>query len=446
MAEPSETKNIGLPDTRDDGAFGDLPELRRSGTRALEAWFLGPKAENAQELEALLLEALRDHVYWRRNFHPGDPTHITEKAKREPDFLLAQDRLKENFRLLLAALKKSVPFFSMRYQGHMDWDLTIPGIVGYFAAMLYNPNNVAFEGSTATTILEMRVAEDICNMLGYKVPSKQEQREGAIPPWGHLTCDGTVANIEALWSARNVKFYPLAIQRAVQELDDKGLDLDVTLCDGTTTKKLGQLEPWELLNIRCDDTLKLPERLHAQFQIPIDALTQAAKKFAVQEIGMHEFGKEFLGALQNPPVVLVSGTKHYSLPKAMALLGLGASNLKNVPVDEDARMNAGKLKDLLLEYSKNKTPVLAVVSVMGSTEESAVDPLVSILRLRDEFRSQGLDFNVHADAAWGGYHVCTIREDGEVGAELPTVESEDAASAEEDQPPPYHSAATSKNS
>ena len=36
----------------------------------LYSWFLGPKAENADMLERLVLEALRDCVLWRRNFHP----------------------------------------------------------------------------------------------------------------------------------------------------------------------------------------------------------------------------------------------------------------------------------------------------------------------------------------------------------------------------------------
>ena len=41
-----------------------------------KAAFLGPKGENALEFERLLLEVLRDHVFWRRNFHPGDPRLI----------------------------------------------------------------------------------------------------------------------------------------------------------------------------------------------------------------------------------------------------------------------------------------------------------------------------------------------------------------------------------
>jgi hypothetical protein len=47
----------------------------------LYSWFLGPKAENADMLERLVLEALRDCVFWRRNFHPEDDIIITEKVK-----------------------------------------------------------------------------------------------------------------------------------------------------------------------------------------------------------------------------------------------------------------------------------------------------------------------------------------------------------------------------
>src|SRR5690606_20780562 len=38
--------------------------------------FLGPYGENDALLEKLVVEFLRDHVYWRRNFHPEDPPAI----------------------------------------------------------------------------------------------------------------------------------------------------------------------------------------------------------------------------------------------------------------------------------------------------------------------------------------------------------------------------------
>ena len=52
----------------------------------LSALFLGPKGENADVFERLLLEAFRDHVFWRRNFHPEDGFSIQESDKRAPEY------------------------------------------------------------------------------------------------------------------------------------------------------------------------------------------------------------------------------------------------------------------------------------------------------------------------------------------------------------------------
>jgi hypothetical protein len=43
------------------------PHLDTAGSRKVEAWFLGPKGENADILERLIVEAVRNQVYWRRN-------------------------------------------------------------------------------------------------------------------------------------------------------------------------------------------------------------------------------------------------------------------------------------------------------------------------------------------------------------------------------------------
>lgn len=48
---------------------------------------------------------------------------------------------------LLAELNRGVPFFTGRYEGHMSFDQTLASQVGYFAAMRYDPNNVAIEAS-----------------------------------------------------------------------------------------------------------------------------------------------------------------------------------------------------------------------------------------------------------------------------------------------------------
>jgi len=63
----------------------------------LYSWFLGPKAENADLLERLVLEALRDCVFWRRNFHPEDDILITEKVRRRDEFQDSHALLQQEF-------------------------------------------------------------------------------------------------------------------------------------------------------------------------------------------------------------------------------------------------------------------------------------------------------------------------------------------------------------
>lgn len=60
--------------------------------------------------------------------------------------------------------------------------------------MFYNPNNVAFEASPLTTRLEIEVGVQLCDMLGYTVDNSKSDTA-----WGHITCDGTVANLESIW-------------------------------------------------------------------------------------------------------------------------------------------------------------------------------------------------------------------------------------------------------
>jgi glutamate/tyrosine decarboxylase-like PLP-dependent enzyme len=392
--------------------FGERPFLKGAGTKAPEAWFLGTKAENVEEFEKLVVEAIRDHAFWRRNFHPQDPTHITEQSKRDPSYLHAMDALKDNFRSLLAFLKKSVPFFSGRYQGHMNWDTTLPSMLGYFAAMLYNPNNVAFEASTATMILEMIVGDDLCQMFGYGIPDEDALAKGAVRPWGHITSGGTVANIEAIWSARNLKLYPIALREALKAEPSLAAAraLTVTTCDGRT-EPLVSLDTWSLLNLKVDDILALPARLTAEHGLSSDAITDALSRHSLQHLGILEFSRRYLGDMKESPVILVPATKHYSFPKAAAVLGMGSANVIDVPVDRDARMSLPELERILRACLEARRPVYTVVAVIGSTEESAVDPIKGILEMRHMLQKSGLSFTVHADGAWGGYFAAVLRPD-----------------------------------
>ncbi|HAI68652.1 MAG TPA: hypothetical protein DCM38_04340 [Gammaproteobacteria bacterium] len=109
-----------------------------------------------------------------------------------------------------------------------------------------------------------------------------------------------------------------------------------------------------------------------------------------------------------PPVFFVPASKHYSLPKGAAILGVGANNLRAIPLDRYGRMDTTVLQQKLAECQANLEPVIGVTAVFGTTEEGNVDPLEEILNIRTALHADGLDFAVHADAAWGGYFAAML--------------------------------------
>ena len=397
--------------------------LGGAGSGIPEAWFLGPKAENEDLLAELIAEAIREHSDFRVSYQPGDPVHITPAIKRSKDYRDAVARLRRHAAELFEVLKKSAPVFSMRSQGHMLWDQALPAVVGYFAAMLYNQNNVAAEASPVTTRLEIEVGIDLCRMLGLAVPAEDRSASGAIVSWGHITCDGSVANIEALWAARNAKLFGVALRAALREMPElaPARGLKVKLLDGSRAR-LADLDTWVALNLRIDDVVGLPQAIQDQFGVPVATVAAALEPYSLQNVGLIDFYRRFLPDVPYAPVAMASTTRHYSWPKAAALLGLGQNNLFGIHVDLQARMQVPHLVDMLNICLQRHEPVIAVVTVIGSTEESSVDPLRDVLNVREDFRRRGLDFAIHCDAAWGGYFNSMMRRDADLmalAAEVP---------------------------
>ena len=371
---------------------------------ALHAWFLGPKAENADLLERLILEALRDCIYWRKNFHPEDEALIDERAKREDGFQDSVSLLQQELINLLANLKRDIPFYSPRYAGHMLGEQLLPALVGYFAAMLHNPNNVSTEGSPTTSKLEREVADQLARMLGYGAGT-----------WGHISSGGTVANCEAIWVARNLTFLPLAAHEVAAEL---GLTVEVRLPDGRSSHLASMEDPWPLLNLDADEILELRDRMCARYR-ELQA-AEAAQKIdemlaerSISGKGLHRYFADHPWRDQlEPGCVLMPTTAHYSLIKAIELLGIGRGQIEFVPVDDHFRMDMRSLEEALDACLMRRRSVLAVISILGNTEEGAVDHIHEIERIRNDFRKKGLTFYHHCDGAWGGY-VRTLLFDAE---------------------------------
>lgn len=387
--------------------------LDTKGTNSLAAWFLGPKSENKDFFARLLSEAFESNCNDRNTYFNTDPSYISEYRK-DNDYLQSIQDIEADFKYLLEALQGSVPFFSYRYQAHMNWDLTMPGLLGYFAALLYNQNNVALEASPVTSQLEVLVGDDLCKMLGYTIPKVNKKAikkdTNVIKPWGHITCDGSIANLEAMWAARNLKYYPISLVQAIKcktvMAPAKSLSVEYR------GKKciLINLTTWELLNLNIDTILSLVDTITETFGISINDINDAIEPYLIQSTGMMEFSKSYLMNVKTPKL-FGTATKHYSWPKNAAALGIGKNSFVNIIIEENARMDVNDLKIKLDVAIKNKQPILMVVVVLGSTEQSAVDPLKTVLELRENYRKDGIDFCVHVDSAWGGYFASTLRGD-----------------------------------
>ena len=101
-------------------------------------------------------------------------------------------------------LQDNYPFFHPRYAGQMLKPPHPVAVAGYLAAMTVNPNNHALDGGPATGAMEKEVVGDLAAMFGLPADTL-----------GHLTSSGTIANLEALWVARQ-----LAPGRAVAHSQD----------------------------------------------------------------------------------------------------------------------------------------------------------------------------------------------------------------------------------
>jgi tyrosine decarboxylase len=120
--------------------------------------------------------------------------------------------------------------------------------------------------------------------------------------------------------------------------------------------------------------------------------------------------------------VLVAATAHYSWEKIARALGIGSNQLVYVPLDACFRLDPDALWERVRELTHHRQPILACVSVCGTTEESAVDRLDQVLAVRDRAaRELGATFHIHSDACYGGYAAALTRNpDGSLrsGADL----------------------------
>ncbi|WP_373027900.1 pyridoxal-dependent decarboxylase [Sulfitobacter sp.] len=390
-----------------------LDLLNETGTPSLAGWFIGPMGENESVMQQMVGKAVAANAGARREYGQQfrDPVYVTDEIKASADYKTTIEALETQLDHMLHALHGSIPLSSYRNQSHMYWDCTMPGFIGYFAAMLYNQNNVAAEASPVTTLLEIEVGKDLARMLGYTVPEAETVPPGTIVPWAHITCDGSVANAESMWAARNLTYLPVSLANAIKREPSMAAakDLTVTLVQGGSAKLI-ELDNWTLMNLGVDEVIGLSPRLQSDCGISADTIKDVLDKYSVQNIGLADMHRTYLKDVTQLPVIMAPSTRHYSWPKGAALLGLGANHVQNTHVDLDGRMRMDHLREQIETCYQNRRPVLEVVAVLGTTEESSVDPLADIVALREEYRKKGMEFTIHVDGAWGGYFASILRK------------------------------------
>ncbi len=358
--------------------------------------FLGPAGENEAVMERTLVAFVRDHIHWRRNFHPEDPPAITAFEQYQPEFAAAVARTEQALRQLSARLKKSVPIFSPRYVGHMASDLLLPGLLAQLITVLYNPNNVTAEAAPVTVDLEIEVGRQLARMCGFNTDLAR-----GPAAYGHLTSGGTVANYEALWLQRAIRCYPLAVIEVLR--------YEKECMSIPALRMLGDaFDPWRLINLSSSEIFDLRDAVEAVLARCAKAseLRRRIATACVEHLGMGAF---LIRHHLATPVVICPCTAHYSWPKAMQLLGFGDAQLWYADVDTHMRLNAKSVAHLLDRAWREQVPVLAVIGVLGTTEFGTIDPVHELVALRSRMALRGQAFALHIDAAWGGYLATLFR-------------------------------------
>ncbi len=222
------------------------------------------------------------------------------------------------------------------YIGHMT------SAVPYFMILLemiiaaLNQNQVKIESAKASTFLEREFVAWMHRLVFNKNPRFYKANiQNRQIALGTITLDGTLANLTALLVARNKAF-------------------------------------------------------------PADGDFPGIRKAGLYEAYRH-YG-------YTRAVIMVSKRGHYSLDKVSRILGIGDSNVIKIPVNSMNKMDTVILEQKCEEirihneqHPDDRTKIIAVVGIGGTTETGNVDEFPEIRRITSKY---GIFF--HVDAAWGG--------------------------------------------
>ena len=275
------------------------------------------------------------HDFLKKNVGITREASLLELSQRFTESRINSDPAKKLAEVIRGLIEDIAPHAvnvaSPYFVGHMT--SAIPFFMVHLATIMaaLNQNPVKLETSKVVSIFERQVLAKIHRQVfGLDDRFYEKHVQNPESTLGSFVDDGTLANLTALWVARNKCLHP-----------KKGF---------AGVEKEGMANAFKAHNIdRC--------------------------------------------------IVLVSSLAHHSLRKAGGVLGIGNENIIPVDVDDQNRINMESLTEFIDRFltDRQKTKIVALVGIAGTTETGTVDPLLEMARLCARYR-----IHFHVDAAWGG--------------------------------------------
>lgn len=186
-----------------------------------------------------------------------------------------------------------------------------------------NQNVVKTETAKTVTFLEREALAQLHKRI-YEFPNKFYQKHVQNPGsmMGLFTSGGTLANVSALWIARNHCIGP--------DLDEDG-----------KTSFAG---------------------------VEREGLPKALKHYGYED-----------------SIIIGSALMHYSMNKAADVLGMGVNSLVKIPVDENYRVDLNMMEERIQQAQRDNVLVTAIVGICGTTETGAIDSLEDMANLAAKY-------------------------------------------------------------
>ncbi len=128
---------------------------------------------------------------------------------------------------------------------------------------------------------------------------------------------------------------------------------------------------------------------------PGGSLSNFAALLAARNALLPDSNEQGLPAV--PLTTYASEDAHYSIDKAVAMLGLGLRFLRRIPTDAQGCMCPDALREQVAADRAAGCLPVAVVATSGTTVQGAFDPIDPIANVCEEFGVW-----LHVDGAWGG--------------------------------------------